>query len=646
MANLFKGYIKSKGKRPLGAIKNGDWLPVPPTDSDYVGVLRDEYIQLDFDSEEDSKIVLDIVAKLKLKCDILKTTRGVHLYFLADRYITRQSSMYNAIGMHCDIGLGFKNRVIPLKVTTEVETKRIINGIESMDTVTKTVQREWLQTYDELDVVPAFFRPISTFDYKLAECNTRNQSLFTYILTLQTHNFSKEDTRKTIKIINEFIFREKLSDKEIDTITRDDAFSEEIFFGEKGKFLHDRFGDYMLSNCHIMSIKGQIYIYNRDHIYTTEKKDFERIMLDKIKFLKKTQQAEVLHYLERQCTTVGEFASPKYIGLKSSVLDITSKEEFPYSPKWVIQNKVQYDYNPNAYYQPLDEMLNKVSCNDKEIRMLLEEMIGYTLYRENSMQVCFILTGGGSNGKSKFMDMIKYFLGEDNYSALEMKDLEEKFEKINLLGKLANIGDDIDNKFLQSDSTFKKTVSGETIMVQYKGQDSFKLNSYATHIFSANELPMVKDKTDGFSRRIILVPFNAKFSVTDKDYDPFISDKIQTKESMEYLLKLAIDGLQRVLSTRTFTKSSLGEQEKNEYIRSNNNVLEWFESEPNIKNEGVNDLYMVYQVWCAGNGCMPVKKLNFSKEIKRHYGLISKVKSINGKAIRVYAEEEEENEKE
>ena len=122
-------------------------------------------------------------------------------------------------------------------------------------------------------------------------------------------------------------------------------------------------------------------------------------------------------------------------------------------------------------------------------------------------------------------------------------------------------------------------------MVQKKYGQPFEMESYATQIFCANELPQVHDRSDGFSRRIIIVPFNARFSKIDVDYDPFIEDKLMTNESIEYLLKLAIEGLKRVLVNKQFTKSHVSELEKHEYNILNNNVLEWLGEQPLIENQ-------------------------------------------------------------
>lgn len=641
MADLFRGYIKSKGKKPLSSIKGGDWLKEPPTDSDYVGVLKENIIQVDFDDSDSAELAMKIVKENKMRCDILKTTRGVHLYFLDDGSTKTQCvHLYNAIGLPCDIGLGKKDRVIPLRITKDIEQSKIVNGEEVVFTTKEVQQREWLQTYDELDNLPCIFRIIGKHDYKFEDCTERNQTLFSYILQLQTHNFTKNEVRKTIKMINKYRFKSPLSDKEIDAITRDDAFSEELFFTDKGAFLHDRFGNYMLTNSNIIRIDEQVNIYTKDNIYSNNPDDFEREMLRKIPTLKDTQRKEVYKYISLQCVKEGEFANPIYIGLGHTILDIQTMEEFPYSPKFIMNNVIKYDYNPNAYSEVMDKTLNKLACNDPQVRMLLEEMIGYTLYRKNSIQKAFILTGEGSNGKSTFLNCIKKLLGKGNFTSLDMSELEQTFKPAELYNKLANIGDDISAKYMDDTSKFKKCVTGESFLVERKYGQPFELTSYATQIFCANELPAVKDKSDGFGRRLIIIPFSAKFSKDDEDYDPFIEDKLLEDESIEYLLKIAIDGLRRVILSKEFTKSTKGELEKNTYLISNNSVLEWLEEAPAVENNSVNDCYNVYQVWCAQNGCNAVKKINFTKEIKKTLGLTSKPKTIDGKTVRVYVKED------
>lgn len=636
--NLFKGYIPSSGKAPLYSVKTFEPLQSPPDKGDYVGVLKEEYIQVDVDEQKLADIVFEIVKAKNAKCDILKTTRGYHFYFKNTTVEKQGVHVFSACGIPCDYGLGSKQRVVPLRITTSEKFDSFVNGEKIEKYKSKITTREWIQTYDEIDELPCWLYPICAKSFGIMETETRNQSLFNYILRLQSKGFSHPEVIETLNVINEYIFEYPLSQKELDTITREESFSDEFFYSEDGKFKHDTFGNYMLANCNIMMINGQCNIYTKNCLYTNDPFEFEKAMLHKIPSLKEAQRKEVYKYITLKCEREGEFASPKYIGLKDFVLDIETMEEIEYSPNIIINNKIPFNYDKDAYCEVADKTFNKVCCGDPQIRSLLEEMIGYSLYRANTMQTCFILTGEGSNGKSTILNVIKKLLGKDNYTSLDLRELEETFKPAELYNKLANLGDDISAKYLENSSMFKKIVTGNAVMVQRKYMQPFELESYATQIFCANEMPVVSDKTDGFTRRLTLLPFKARFTKNDKDYDPFIEDKLLSNESIEYVLKLAVEGLKRVLINNHFTKSDVGEGEKTEYLMSNNNVLDWLQEDPKIENESINDVYLSYKVWCTINGCNSTKKINFGKEIKR-LGFESVPKRIDGKTVRVYEKE-------
>ena len=125
-----------------------------------------------------------------------------------------------------------------------------------------------------------------------------------------------------------------------------------------------------------------------------------------------------------------------------------------------------------------------------------------------------------------------------------------------MFGKLANIGDDIGDEFIANASVFKKLVTGDRVNVERKGQDPFEFNNYSKFLFSANNIPRIKDKTGAVQRRLVIVPFDAKFTPNDADFRPFIKDELCEQGSMEYLALLGLQGLKRVLGNAQFTTSS------------------------------------------------------------------------------------------
>ena len=161
--------------------------------------------------------------------------------------------------------------------------------------------------------------------------------------------------------------------------------------------------------------------------------------------------------------------------------------------------------------------------------------------------------------------MIKTMLGEDNITSLDLKELGEKFQNAELFGKLANLGDDIGSEFVANANTFRKLVTGERIQVQRKGQDPFEFNNYAKMIFSANDIPRlgrIKEHS-AIIRRLLIVPFNAKFSNTDADFRPGIKYELQSQEAVERLILLAIRGLKALLSAKTTQNPKPKRQLKN-----------------------------------------------------------------------------------
>lgn len=51
--------------------------------------------------------------------------------------------------------------------------------------------------------------------------------------------------------------------------------------------------------------------------------------------------------------------------------------------------------------------------------------------------------------------MIRKFVGSDNTSSLDLKELDQRFKTTELFGKLDNIGDDISKGYIKESSVFK-----------------------------------------------------------------------------------------------------------------------------------------------------------------------------------------------
>ena len=238
------------------------------------------------------------------------------------------------------------------------------------------------------------------------------------------------------------------------------------------------------------------------------------------------------------------------------------------------------------------------------------------------------------------MDIIKAILGDRNISALDLKELGDRFSTSMMFGKLANIGDDIGDDFLQGNqvATFKKVVTGNRIKAERKGQDPFEFNPFIKLLFSANDIPRMKDKTGAVLRRLVIIPFNATFSKDAPDYDPFIKYKLIQQDSIEYMIRIGLEGLKRVVTNNGFSKSDKVQSQLDEYEEENNPIIAFIRDTgvDMIENQPTNEVYKRYQVFCADNSMQPMSNIVFSKQINKRLGFETAVAKVGGKSIRTF----------
>lgn len=624
---FFKGFVETKNKKCIEKFKGRtDFKTFEQVQSlpEYAGILAADTILIDIDDFETSEILFKVIKEYALTCRVYRTSRGKHFLFKNSGVPTNKTGCKLAIGLTADIKIGTRNSYEVLKY----------NGVVR-EIIYDTAENEEVQS------LPRWLFPVkSNMEFlNMDSGDGRNQSLFNYILTLQSNDFSVEEARETIRIINKFVLKVPLSEDEIETVLRDDAFKKPVFF-MGSTFLFDKFATFLKNNSHIIKINDQLHVY-REGIYVRGKANIEAAMIQHIPSLNRAKRTEVLEYLNISIQDNTPCNNSSLIAFENGVFNISNDTFTGYSPEYIITNKIHWNYNPNAFSKDMDDVLNRVSCDDPEIRDLLEEMIGYCFYRKNELRKAFILTGDGSNGKSTFLAVIQSLLGEINISALDLKELGDRFKTAEMFGKLANIGDDIGDEFVANPAMFKKLVTGERVSAERKGSDPFEFNNYSKLIFSANDIPRIKDKTGAVLDRLVIVPFNAKFSVEKSGYKQNIrGELVGNAEVMEYLINLGIAGLKRILKNQKFTTSTKVQGELDDYKQRNNPILgfiqECEDEEFQIENEPTNKVYKRYQEYCLASSLQPMSNIEFSKQMNRIMNMKIIDKKISGKKYRIF----------
>lgn len=584
------------------------------------GVLKDGYVDISFDDADMSEAFLDMAEDKHWRCWGLINPDNGHLHTFwrdtAHKIAKDGKDLPLAVGLVSDIHSG--ETYIPLRVF----------GVDRFPPEYSLLEDE------EVQEVPEELLPVST-KIKLwhsGDGDGRNSDLYSYILVLQSQLMLDPDRIRDMyrECINKHILAEPLADSELDMILRDESFEKDVHpaFWKGNTFQHNVFGNFLMEREHFIYLNGQVHFY-KGNVYTNDKNDIERIMYDYIPNIKKAQKSETLDYLAGTAPKRVE-ASPELVAFRNGVYDLKHGILLPLTPDIIVTNLVPWDYVPGSYHKGMDDALDAWSCGDRQIRTLLEECMGYCFYRSCKFNKAFILKGKKANGKSTFLKVLEKLLGMNNISALDLKNVGERFNKAILYKKLANIGDDISDEFIPDTSLFKKITDGALIEAEYKQKDGFRFAPYAKLIFSANDIPRMKDKTGAVLRRLVIIPFNAHFEESE-DADNNVLADLTSEAAMQYLVCLGLQGLARLEKDGGFIKSDLVEEELTRYGLENNPTKQFIEEKGigEIVNQPTRDVFERYKIFCAENGYQAVSKIVFSKQINEELHTFIKNTNIN-----------------
>ena len=565
-------------------------------------VLREPFVVIDVDDSASAQKMLNYCKSFNIHTAVLKTTRGMHFWFKSEKPLANLTHIQNAIGIQCDIRSYGRQGFVMVKK----------NG----------VWREWLNEIEieELDIIPKELIPIS--DKLLNEVPSlasidkvgdgRREALFKRIIPLANNGFTKFELVELFKKINQVMFLQPLSKNELDNLFTDDSIFEwkpkfdDYFSDESHSFLHYKFASDLQKFLHgYYNEKTKQYFVFNGKFYTSEERYLFQKMNEIIPSLKQAQRQETLFYLKSTKDSEVLKSNEYVVALKNGIYDFKNNIFQPHSHEYFITNLINCEYNYSIQSHPVvDSFLNEITCGDLNLRYVLEEMLGYCFISNTCAQKAFILKGYGANGKSTFLDVIKELIGLQNLSAVGLDEFSERFKRAALVDKLVNVSSELPNTGIDNLKIFKQLVTGDLVDAEFKGKNSFNFINTAKLIFSANELPKMNDTTEGFIRRLLIIPFNNYFSESKRDGD--MLKKLTTEEAKSYWFNLAILGWNRLSrNNNVFTKSNLIEEEMTKWINSMNSIRRWFAS-PSFKianyfEKTVNQMYVNYQQFCVQN---------------------------------------------
>ena len=322
----------------------------------------------------------------------------------------------------------------------------------------------------------------------------------------------------------------------------------------------------------------------------------------------------LIGYLQKENTTTEIFNRQPIFNFRNGVLELETGNFREHSEADMSSIQVEYDYDAKAGCPKWEKFISEIMAGRSSSIMLIQEMMGYILFDDCSLQKCFFLIGDGANGKSVLLNLIRAVFSEPNVSNVEMSSLIDQFQRINLASSMVNISTETSSSVKGAESLFKQVVVGDEINGCYKGRNYVNFKPRCVMISACNEYIKAKDDTAGFLRRICFIDFPCKFEGAKADRN--IENKLKTE--LPGIFNWTYEGYKRLKTQGYFTDTPEQVELLDDFRKSINPLAAFIEEE--LKDCGKEysrkQLYNKYVEWTKLTGHTALSQTNFTRKFR------------------------------
>lgn len=570
-------------------------------------LLKDDELVIDID-KLGKKIIKEMIQYYSIKTQIVWTEKGAHLYF-------KKPESFK--GNRCICALGF-----------EIEYKHAKNTPNGLTIKTggklRVIENEGVR--EDLPEIFKYKRNLKSL-VGLDEHEGRNNELFSH--RMKIHDFSQ--WKSILRFINNHIFATPLDEKEFQEVARDGVKPK----AEKNN--QPEMAEFLKTKYKVVSFVGRLYWWING-AYIDDEEIINRLIAEEAPDMKTTYYKEIKSQMEYRAPII---PSNKIfdIKLKNGILRNGKFHELDYREFTPYTIDIAY-LKDAAPVDVVDNYLEFLSEGDESFKNRILEMIAHTFVVDADFKrmlgKLFILVGGGGNGKGTLLSIITKILGEKNCSSLSIKQMADERYFVTMQGKLANLGDDIEDEFISKEQVkmLKNVSTCDRVQIRRLHEQSKDVAITTSLIFTSNHILKAREKGESWRRRVDWVPF---YPTPTKKEANFIG-KLTTPAALEYWIRLIVEAYKRLYLNEGLTPCHKIEHFNDQYHLFNDNINQFLDEncyEDDWIGKGKNEVYRQYKEWCEINDEHPQGKdkvfLKICHRFNLEYGKVN-ITTKNGKA--------------
>jgi len=330
----------------------------------------------------------------------------------------------------------------------------------------------------------------------------------------------------------------------------------------------------------------------------------------------------------------------------NGTVDLRTGELKPHDPSDFITKLVPVAYDPAVRSQTWETVVARVTLEEglttRPLAQFLQRWFGYCATGSTREQAFVVHYGQGSNGKSTILDTVADVLGD--YAATAAPGLlvgsgndRHPTEIADLFGRRMVTAHETGEGGHLKEDTVKQLTGSDKIKARFMRADFFEFEPTHKLQLLTNHKPIVKGQDNGIWRRVLLVPYLARFGSAEEVNagrahfvkDTRIAERL--KAELQGVLTWVVegarawfqDGLQPPDAVLAASKDYQAEQDRvGQFISECCEIGDEFEVP---LAGGFGGLYDAYRTWCGEAGFHALSKIRFSQEVERAVISVQKV---------------------
>lgn len=320
------------------------------------------------------------------------------------------------------------------------------------------------------------------------------------------------------------------------------------------------------------------------------------------------------------------------LNCKNGTLNLKTGELLSHDRGNFMTKQIPVNYNPDAPEPKLWlKFLDDIFRGDPYMIRYIQKCCGYSLSGSTEEQCLFFLHGSGGNGKSVFLEIIRYILGDYATNIQPQTIMMQNRSGSSPNGDIARLkGARLvtsvePNEGAWLDEGLVKQLTGDDVVTARKMfSDEFEFKPEFKLWMATNHKPRIKGTDNGIWRRIHLIPFTVQ--IPPEKMDKHLKYKLV--QEAESILKWIIDGC-LLWQNEGLTMPKAVKDATQEY-RNEMDTLGAFIAACCIEGQGevkASALYSVYAKWADENNEYKLSNTKFGNEMVKRF---QKVKTRNG----------------